>query len=54
MVLRKNANGQERLEMGLNTSIGKDALFSNSTGIDNSTLGNGAMYTNATDQKTLP
>lgn len=27
MVLRKNANGQERLEMGLNTSIGKDALF---------------------------
>ncbi|MBK6784486.1 MAG: hypothetical protein IPG79_12535 [Saprospiraceae bacterium] len=23
----KNANGQERLEMGLNTSIGKDALF---------------------------
>ncbi|MBK6566791.1 MAG: tail fiber domain-containing protein [Saprospiraceae bacterium] len=51
MVLRKNANGQERLEMGLNTSIGKDALFSNSTGIDNSTLGNGAMYTNTTGSK---
>lgn len=51
MVLRTNANGQERLEMGLNTSVGKDALYSNSTGTDNSVFGNGAMLTNTTGSK---
>ena len=51
MVFRKNASGQERLEMGLNTSVGKDALYSNSTGTDNSVFGNGAMFTNTTGSK---
>ncbi|MBK7009426.1 MAG: hypothetical protein IPH36_12775 [Saprospiraceae bacterium] len=43
MILRKNATGQERLEMGSNTAVGKDALAANSTGTDNSAYGNGAL-----------
>lgn len=51
MVLRKNVNGQERLELGANTAIGTDALFSNSTGVNNSAFGNGTLKANTTGSK---
>ncbi|MBK8700516.1 MAG: tail fiber domain-containing protein [Saprospiraceae bacterium] len=51
MILRKNASGQERLEMGLNTAVGKDALSANVGGTDNSAFGNGALFTNTAGAK---
>ncbi|MBK8854393.1 MAG: hypothetical protein IPN10_09890 [Saprospiraceae bacterium] len=51
MVLRKKTPMVRKDSNGIKYIYRKDALFSNSTGIDNSTLGNGAMYTNTTGSK---